>query len=80
MKKEQQIADLLDGSLLGMLKVRVYVFLNQKHRYTNEPLENITMDTIGVFRDESVHSIVSEWYDTLRPRQVSPHSSLAKDI
>lgn len=61
MIKALNITDLIDSSVPGMLKVRLYTFLSRKYEYTKTDLEVIIEDSVKVFKDDAVIALIKEW-------------------
>lgn len=61
MIKALNITDLVDSSVPGMLKVRLYTYVVRKYEYTKTDPQVILEDASRVFKDDEVIPLIQEW-------------------
>lgn len=63
MKKNIDITKFLDGTEFGLLKVRVFVYLNERYSEKPEDLDKIKEEVMGVFQVADSETIAEQWYN-----------------
>ena len=63
MKKNIDITKFLDGTEFGRLKVRVFVYLNERYSEKPDDLEKIKEEVMGVFQVHDSETIAEQWYN-----------------
>jgi len=63
MKKNIDITKFLDGTEFGRLKVRVFVYLNERYSEKPEDLDKIKEEVIDVFQVPDSETIAEQWYN-----------------
>lgn len=63
MKKNIDITKFLDGTEFGRLKVRVFVYLNERYSEKPEDLAEIKAEVKKVFSVTDVEMVAEQWYN-----------------
>lgn len=62
MKKNIDITKFLDGTEFGRLKVRVFVYLNERYSEKPKDLTDIKSEVKKVFSVPDVEMVAEQWY------------------
>ena len=77
MNATYNVTDLLDGTQKGMLKVRLFVFLERKYGNREFSIDKVLLNASNVFRQD-VSEYVMEWINSSTSIKSSPQTSTIK--